>query len=110
MEAARAGEVGRGISVVALELRAHRAHHFGMAVSDVEDAEAAQTVDVLAAVDVGKDVAGVAPLNGGIEGSPRTGLSILEEARVDVVAKAVDGFADDPIRLRAIDRRGVDDV
>jgi len=81
-----------------------------MAVPNVEDAEAAQTIDVLAAVDVGKDVAGVAPLNGGIEGTPRTGLSILEEARVDVVAKAVDGFADDPIRLRAIDRRGVDDV
>ena len=81
-----------------------------MAVPNVEDAEAAQTIDVLAAVDVGKDVAGVAPLNGGIEGSPRTGLSVFEKPWIDIIAKTVDGFADDPIRLRAIDRRGVDDV
>jgi hypothetical protein len=95
---------------LAFELRAHRAHHLGMTVPDVEDAEAAQAVDVFAAVHVGEDVAGVAPLDGGIERSLRAGLAIFEETRVDVVAKAVDGFADDPIGLRAIDRRGVDDV
>jgi len=27
-----------------------------------------------------------------------------------VIAKTIDGFADDPIGLRAIDRRGVDEI
>ena len=92
------------------ELCAHRSDHLGMAVPDVEDAEAAEAVDILATAHVGEDVAGVAPLDGSIEASHRTGLPIFEETRVDVVAKAVDGFADDPFGLRAIDRRGVDDV
>jgi hypothetical protein len=81
-----------------------------MAVPDVEDAEPAETVDILAAVHVGEDVAVVAPLDGSVERAVRAGLTIFEETRVDVVAKAVDGFADDPIGLRAIDRRGVNDV
>jgi hypothetical protein len=79
-------------------------------VPDVEDAESAQTIDVFAAVDVGEDVAGIAPLDGGIERAFRTGLPVFEKPGVDVIAKPVDGFADDPIRLRAIDRRGVNDV
>jgi hypothetical protein len=33
-------------------------------VADVEDSEAAETVDVLAAVDVREDVAGIAPFDG----------------------------------------------
>jgi hypothetical protein len=80
-----------------------------MAVADVEDAEAAQTVDVLAAVDVGEDVARVRPLDGGVERSLRARLAVLEEAGVDVFAETLDGFADDPVRLRAIDRRGFDE-
>jgi hypothetical protein len=81
-----------------------------MAVPNVEDAEAAETVDVFATVHVGEDVARVAPLDGCVERSLRTGFAIFEETGIDVVAKTVDGFADDPIRLRAIDRRGVNDV
>jgi hypothetical protein len=81
-----------------------------MAMSDVEDAESTQTVDVFAAVHVGEDVAGIAPLDRCVERSLRTGFAIFEKTGVDVVAKTVDGFADDPIRLRAIDRRGVNDV
>jgi hypothetical protein len=79
-------------------------------VPDVEDAEAAQAVDVLATVDVREDVSGIAPLDGCVEGAMSAGFAIFEEPRVDVVAKTVDGFADDPIGLRAIDRLGMNDV
>ena len=81
-----------------------------MAVPDVEDAEPAETVDVLAAIDVREDVSAVGPLDGGGERAVRAGLTVLEKSRVDVIAKTRDRFADDPIRLRAIDRRGVDEV
>jgi hypothetical protein len=81
-----------------------------MAMADVKDAETAEAVDVLAAVHVGEDVAGVAPLDGRVERPLRAGFPVLEETGIDVVAKPVDGFADDPIRLRAIDRRGMNDV
>ena len=81
-----------------------------MAVPDVEDAEPAETVDVLAAIDVREDVSAVGPLDGGVERAMSSGFAVFEKAGVDVIAKAVDGFADDPIRLRAIDRRGVDEV
>jgi hypothetical protein len=81
-----------------------------MAVPDVEDAEAAQTIDVFASADVGENVAGVAPLDGGVERALRAGFPVGEKTRIDVVAKSVDGFADDPIGLRAIDRRGMDEV
>ena len=79
-------------------------------MADVEDSEAAQTIDVFAPVDVGEDVAGVAPLDRGVERSLCSPLFIFEETGIDVIAKRVDGLADDPIGLRAIDRRGMDDV
>jgi hypothetical protein len=78
-------------------------------VPDIEDAEAAETIDVFAAAHVGKDVARIAPLDGGVERASRAGLPVFEEPGIDVIAKPVDGFADDPIRLRAIDRRGMND-
>jgi hypothetical protein len=81
-----------------------------MAVSDVEDAETAQTIDVFAAVDVGKDVPRIRPLDRRVERAAGAGLAIFEETGVDVIAKTVDRFADDPIGLRAIDRRGVDEL
>ncbi len=93
-----------------IELRAHGCDHFGMAVSDVEDAEPAETIDVFAAVDIREDVTAVGPLDGRIERALRTGLAVLEKSGIDVIAKPIDGFADDPIGLRAIDRRGVDEV
>ena len=92
-----------------LELRAHRGHHFGMAVADVEDPEAAETIDVLATVDVGEDVAAIGPLDGSIERSLRARFTIREKTGIDVIAKSVDRLADDPVGLRAIDRLGVDE-
>ena len=93
---------------LALELRAHGADDFGMPMSDVEYAEAAETVDVFAAVDVRKNVAGIRPLDRRVERAARARFAVFEKTGVDVIAESVDGLADDPIRLRAIDRRGVD--
>jgi hypothetical protein len=80
-------------------------------VADVEDPEAAETIDVLAAVDVREDVTGIAPFHRGtVERAFVAGFAVLEKSGIDVIAKTVDGFANDPIGLRAIDRGGVDDV
>jgi hypothetical protein len=80
-----------------------------MAVAAVEDAEPAQTVDVLAAAHVGENVARIGPLDGGVERAFCARFAVFEEAGVDVIAKRFDRFADDPIRLRAIDRGGGDE-
>ena len=50
-----------------------------MAVTDVEDAEAAEAIDVFATVDVREDVPAIGPLDGGIERAFRAGLAIFEE-------------------------------
>jgi hypothetical protein len=51
------------------------------------------------------------PLSDGcVERALRAGLAIFEESGIHVIAKTLDGFADDPIGLRAIDRRGVNEV
>ncbi len=81
-----------------------------MTVTDVEDAETAETIDVLATVDVGEDVAAIGPLDRGVERAFGSRFAVFEKAGVDVIAKAVDGFADDPIGLRAIDRGSVNEV
>ena len=93
-----------------IELRAHGRHHFGMPMADVEDPEAAEAVDVFAAVDVREDVPAVGPLDRGRERALRAGLAILEKAGIDVIAKAVDRLADDPRCLFAIDRGRVDEI
>ncbi len=80
-----------------------------MPVADVEDAESAEAIDVFAAVDVGEDVAAIGPLDRGVERPSGAGLTIGEKTGIDVIAKTVDGLADDPIGLRAIDRLGVDE-
>jgi hypothetical protein len=95
---------------LALELRAHRIDDLRMAVTDVEDSEAAEAIDVFAAVDVREHVAAIGPLDRSVERAFRAGLAIFEKSGIDVIAKPFDGFADDPIGLRAIDRRGVDEV
>ncbi len=92
------------------ELRADGRHHFGMAMTDVENPKTAETIDVFATVDIGERVARVGPLDGGIERALRARFPVREEAGIDVIPKAVDGFANDPIRLRAIDRLGMDEV
>ncbi len=95
---------------LALELRAHRIDDLRMAVTDVEDSEAAEAVDVFAAVDVREYVAAIGPLDGSVERALRAGLAIFEKSGVHVIAKTFDGFANDPIGLRAIDRGGLDEV
>ena len=80
-----------------------------MPVTDVENPETAEAIDILATVDVGEDVAAIGPLDRGVERALRARFAVREKTRVDVVAKAVDGLADDPIRLRAIDRLGMDE-
>ena len=92
------------------QLRAYGSDDFGMPVTDVKDAEAAQTIDVLATVDVGEDVPFVGKLDRGIERAARSGLAVLEKSRVHVIAEPLDRFADDPIRLRAIEPRSMDEV
>ena len=53
---------------LARELIGHGLHHFGVPVTDVEDAEPAQAIEEFAAVHVAERVeARVAPLHGGIE-------------------------------------------
>jgi len=94
---------------LALQLRVHRSHDFGVPVSNVEDAEAAQAIDVLAAVDVGENVSGVGPLDRRIERALCAALAVFEETGIDVIAETVDGFLDDPSRLGAVDRPAVDD-
>jgi hypothetical protein len=81
-----------------------------MPVTDVEDAESAEAIDVLAAVHVGEDVAVIRPFDGGRSGLTCGRFAIVEKTGVDVIAKPFDGFVDDPIGLRAIDRGRVDEV
>ena len=93
---------------LALELRTHGGDDFGMAVSDVEDTETAETVDIFPPVDVREDVAGIRPFDRCVERTAGAGFAVFQKTGVYVIAETVDGLADDPIRLRAIDRFGVD--
>jgi len=77
-----------------------------MAVADVEDAESAQAVDVFAAVDVAIGVRpGVGPFDDGAGALEVAGLAVFEEARIDVIAETLDGFAGDPARVLGRDVR-----
>ena len=77
---------------------------------DIKNTESAETIDVLATVYIGERITRIGPLDGSIERTLSARFSVREKTRVDVIAKAFDGFADDPIRLRAIDRLGMDEV
>jgi len=79
-----------------------------VAVSHVEDPEAAETVDVLPAVDVGEDVARVGPLDRRVERAFGGGLAVFEKPRVYVFPEPVDRLAYDPGGIVAIDRGLVD--
>ena len=81
-----------------------------MAVPDIEDTESTETIDVFTAVDIGERIPRIGPLDGGIERALRARFAVRKKARIDVIAKPVDGFSDDPIRLRAIDRLGMDKI
>jgi hypothetical protein len=82
-----------------------------MAVSDVEDAEAAETIQILAAVDVSIRVrSGVRPFDDRAGAADVAGFAVFQEARVDVVAETLDGFARDPAGVVGCDLRFGDEV
>jgi len=68
-------------------VRANRIDDLRMPVTDVEDAEAAEAIDIFAAVDVREDVAAIGPLDGSVERALRAGLAIFEESGIDVSRK-----------------------
>jgi hypothetical protein len=77
---------------------------FGIAMPDVEDAEAAQAVDVGASGNVPKRIwSGIRPLDDGAR-APRIGrFAILQKSGIDVVSERLDGFFRDPRRFRRRD-------
>ncbi len=82
-----------------------------MAVPDVEDAEAAETVQILATVYVAIRIrSGVRPLDDRAGAAGVGGFAVFQEARVDVVAETVDRFARDPAGFIGGDLRFGDEV
>ena len=85
---------------LAAQLIGHGLDDFGIAMTDVEDAEAAQAIDVRAPGDVAIGVrSGVGPLDDGAGVACVGRFAVFEKARIDVVAKRLDGFARDPRRF-----------
>jgi hypothetical protein len=75
----------------------HRFDHFRVAVTNVEDAEPAQTIDVFFAVDVAIGIrARIGPFDDRCCALRRGRFTVLEKARIDVIAKRFDRFARDP--------------
>jgi hypothetical protein len=82
-----------------------------MAVPDVENAEAAETVQILTTVDVAIGIRpGVRPLDDGARAARVAGLAVFQESGVDVVAESIDGFASDPAGVVVRDLRLGDEV
>jgi hypothetical protein len=82
-----------------------------MAVSDVENAETAEAVEVLFAVDVAISVgSGVGPFDGRGGVLDRRRFPVLEESRIDVISEVLNCFACDPRGLFRRDRRRLDKV
>jgi len=80
-----------------------------MAVADVENTEAAQTIDVLATLNVSIAVrARVAPLDDGPCAVYLGGFPIFEKPRIDVIAEVFNGFPRDPRGLFRRNRRRFD--
>lgn len=94
-----------------IELRRDRLHDFRMAVADVKNAEAAQTIDIFLTVDVAIRVGSrVGPLHGGRRILKRRRFAVLEESGVDVIAEAGERFPGDPCSVGRIDLRLIDQV
>lgn len=96
---------------LAVELRFDGVDDFRVAVADVENAEAAEAIDVLFAVDVAIAVrTRVRPFDGGGGVVDRCGFTVLQKSRIDVIAEVVDGLACDPRGVVRRDRRLFDEV
>ena len=81
-----------GVDGLAVELLPDRLQDLGVPVAGDVDAEAAEDVDELLALDVVEDRSLVPPLDGRVVG--RDGLPVLEEGRVDVVGPVADRVLD----------------
>ena len=82
------------------ELIRHGFEHLRIAVADVENAESAETVDILAPGDVAIGVrSGVGPLDDGLGAGDVRRLAVFEKAGIDVFAKSLDGLACNPDRV-----------
>jgi hypothetical protein len=82
-----------------------------MTVPHVEDAEAAETIEILATVHVAVRVrSGVRPFDDGAGTADVAGFAVFQEARVDVVSETVDGFARAPTGVVGRDLRLGDEV
>jgi hypothetical protein len=89
----------------------HRFDDLRVAMADVEDAEAAQAIEVLSPVHVAVRVrSGVGPLDHRARTLDVAGFAVLEKPRVDVLAETVDGLARDPTRVLGRDLRLGDEV
>ena len=85
---------------LAAQLILHRGDDFGMAVTDVEDTEAAQTVDITASVEIAVGVgAGIGPLDDCAGLADVARLAVLQKPGVYVVAKRLNRLFGDPARL-----------
>jgi hypothetical protein len=96
---------------LAAQLIHDRFDDLGMPVSNVEDAEPAQAIDVLAPAYVAVGVrSGIGPLDYRF-GAFRVGrFPVFQEAWVDVIAKRFDRFARDPRRVGRCDLPRVDEI
>jgi hypothetical protein len=91
---------------LSLELGFDGGDNFRIAVTDVENAETAQAIDVFFAVHVAIAVrARIRPFDrsGGVVDA--RGFAVFEEARVDVIAEVFDRFARNPRGIFRRDRR-----
>ena len=90
---------------LARELVLNGFHDFRLAMSDVEDAETAQAIDVLASVDVAIRVrARVRPFDDRGCAVRIRRFAVEKKTRVEMVAKRLDGFFGYPARFRRVDR------
>lgn len=77
-----------------------RIDDFRIAMPDVENAETAEAIDVLFAVDVAIRIrACIGPFDGCGSVVDGRGLAVLEKSGIDVIAKRLNGFARDPSRF-----------
>jgi len=85
---------------LAAQLVLYRGDDFRVAVTDVEDAEATQTVDIVTSVEIAVGVrTGIGPLDDRAGLSNVAGLAVFQKARVYMVAKRLNRLFGDPARL-----------
>ena len=90
---------------LARQLSLYRRDHFRMAMSYVENTEAAKAIDVFVPLNVSVSIrACVAPLHDGPGAVYFRGFSVFKKTGIYVIAKIFNCFACDPRRLFGRDR------